>query len=130
MVAKISRRLIVASLAEMLKKGKTTTEVARLLAAYLVKNKRVRDLELYLRDLELVIAKEFNVTTAYVATVRKISQKTRTEVKQLVKAYSGTQSVEVIEEVDPSLLGGIVIRTANAELDGSVRTKLQKLRSI
>ncbi len=38
------------------------------------------------------------------------------------------KKIELTEKVDPSILGGIVLRTDNSQTDASVRTKLEKLR--
>lgn len=127
---KISRRLVVNSLIDMLEAGRSEKEVAETLAAYLIENRQTRDLKLYLRDLELATENRFDLTTVYVASARKLTPKTRKEVEQLVKTARNVKNVEMVESIDESLVGGIVVKTADAELDGSVRTKLRKLRSI
>ena len=82
--SKTSRRLVVAALVDMLEAGKSSAEVAQILAAYLVKNKCARDVELYLRDIELAIADRFSVATARVSSARALSDKTRERIKKLV----------------------------------------------
>ena len=37
--------------------------------------------------------------------------------------------IEFTEKVDPSILGGIVLRTDNSQTDASVRTKLEQLKA-
>ena len=127
---KYSRRQVVTVLVDMLSDGAPTDRVAKMLAAYLIESKQTRNLELYLRDIELAIAARFGIVTTYVSSVKQLSEKTREQVKSLVKAASGAKTVEMIERKDPGLIGGIVVKTADAELDGSVRTKLRNLRSI
>lgn len=127
---KTSRRLVVSSLVDMLESGKSATEVAQILAAYLVETRRTRDVDLYLRDIELAVAERFGTVTAYVSSAQELSQKTRAAVEKLIKTSVGAKSVEMVETTDPGLIGGIVIQTADAELDGSIRTKLRNLRSI
>lgn len=128
--ARTSRRLVVSALVDMLEAGKSSKEVARILAAYLVESGRVRDVELYLRDIELAVADRFGVATARVSSARSLSDKTREQIKKLVKTSVGAKEVEMVETTDPGLIGGVVIQTADAELDSSVRTKLRNLRSI
>lgn len=127
---KASRRQVVSALIDMLEAGMSSARVARMLAAYLVECREVRNLELYIRDIELEIARRYGVATAYVTAARQLSEKARVRVKQLVESASGAREVELVEKEDPKLIGGIVIKTADAELDGSVRTKLRNLRSI
>lgn len=127
---KISRRLVINSLIDMLESGHSEQEVAKTLAAYLIDTRQTRDTELYLRDLELATENRFGRTMAYVTSARKLTPKTRKAVEALLKSARKTKEVEMVEAIDRDLLGGIVIKTADAELDGSVRTKLRKLRSI
>lgn len=127
---KISRRLVINSLIDMLESGHSEQEVAKTLAAYLIDTRQTRDTELYFRDLELATENRFGRTMAYVTSARKLTPKTRKAVEALLKSARKTKEVEMVEAIDRDLLGGIVIKTADAELDGSVRTKLRKLRSI
>lgn len=127
---KASRRQVIAALIDMLEAGKSVRQVARTLAAYLVEIRQTRNAELYIRDFELAAAERFGVTAAYVYSASELSDKVRKQVEQLVKAKSGTKAVEMVEKIKPELIGGIIIKTADAELDGSVRTKLRNLRSV
>jgi len=38
-------------------------------------------------------------------------------------------SIELEQEVDPSLLGGLVVRVGDRLIDGSVRGRLERLRN-
>ena len=127
---KASRRQVIAALIDMLEAGKSVRQVARTLAAYLVETRQTRNAELYIRDFELAAAERLGVTAAYVYSASELSDKVRKQVEQLVKAKSGTKAVEMVEKIKPELIGGIIIKTADAELDGSVRTKLRNLRSV
>lgn len=127
---KFSRRQVVTTLVDMLEEGARSERVAQVLASYLIETRQVRNVELYLRDLELAVMKRFGVATAYVYTAKQVSDKTRKQVTALVKDKTGATKVELIEETDPSLIGGVVVKMADAELDGSVRTKIRNLRSI
>ena len=127
---KLSRRKVISTLIDLLSTGTPIKRVAKILAAYLIKTKQSRNVNLYIRDLELAYAERFGVATARVYSARKLSQQIRTQVKRLVKSTTNTKDVELIEIVDPSLIGGIIINTADAGLDESIRTKLQKLRSV
>jgi F0F1-type ATP synthase delta subunit len=127
---KISRRRIVETLVDMLAAGASNDHVAKMLAAYLVKNRQIRDLELYSRDIELAVATRFGVSTVYVTSARQLSEKVLDRIERLVKLSSGVKNIEMIEKRDPELIGGVIVRTADTELDGSIRTKLRNLRSI
>lgn len=128
--SRFSRRQVVTALVDMLESGDSTDRVAQTLAAYLFKSRQTRNLDLYIRDIELTVAKRFGTVAAYVSSARQLNDKTREQVKRLVKAKTAAKEIEMIEDIDPKLIGGIIIRTADAELDGSIRTKLRNLRSI
>jgi len=128
--SKFSRRQVVAALLDMLESGIPVSQVAQTLAAYLAETRQTRNVELYLRDIELAIARRFGKVAAYVSSAKQLSVETKKQVEHLVKSATGAQEVETIETINPKLIGGIVVKTADAELDGSVRTKLRNLRSI
>jgi len=128
--SKFSRRQVVTALIDMLESGVPVERVAKTLAVYLAESRQTRNVELYLRDIELEVAKRFGQVTAYASSAKQLSAEARRQVERLVKASTGATSVETIETVNPQLIGGIVVKTADAELDGSVRTKLRNLRSI
>ena len=128
--AKYSRRQVIAALMKMLKSSASTEHVAQVLANYLIETRSTRAVELYLKDLELEIAKEFDKTTAYIYSAKPLSQQIEEKAKSFIRSATGTKNIELITKEDPSLVGGIIIKTADAELDCSVRTKLLKLRSI
>ena len=127
---KISRRKVVTAALDMLENGKSVKQVAAALAAYLVANGQTRNTELYIRDIELTAAERFGVVTAYVASARELGQQARNQITKLVKNTTGAKTIEMVEHTEPELIGGVIVRTADAELDGSVRTKLRNLRSI
>ena len=122
---KISRRRVVAKLIDMLESGRTAEQVAKVLAAYLVETRQTRNTELYIRDIELQVAERFGVVAAYVFSAKKLTEQIRERVTKLVKSATNAKAVQMIERVDSGLIGGIVVKTADAELDGSVRTKLR-----
>lgn len=127
---KASRRQVISALMDMLEAGKSVRQVSQTLAAYLVETRQTRNAELFIRDFELAAAERFDITTAYVYSASKLSDKVRQQVARLVKSISKTKSVEMVEKINPELIGGIIIQTADAELDGSLRTKIRNLRSI
>ena len=129
-VKKYSRRQVTMALINMIKAGASVKQVAQVLATYLIKTNQTRSVELYIRDIELAILEHFGVATVRVFSVNKLSQAPLTRVRQLVSSSSGAKRFEMIEKRDPELIGGIVVKTADYELDGSVRTKLRNLRSV
>jgi F-type H+-transporting ATPase subunit delta len=65
------------------------------------------------------------------ATATSASQLTKDEVAALsrrLEDYTGGR-VELDVQVDPSLLGGLIVRVGDRLIDGSVRSRLERLRS-
>ena len=65
------------------------------------------------------------------ATATSASSLTPDEVRvltQRLEQYTGGR-VELAVEVDPSLLGGLVVRVGDRLIDGSVRSRLERLRN-
>ena len=127
---KYSRRQVVTALIDMLEAGMSVERVARVLAGYLVETRQTRNIELYLRDIELALTERLGVATAHVYSAKKLNGEVRKKIQQLVAEAYKVKKVEMIENIELSLIGGVVVKTADAELDGTVLTKLQSLRSI
>lgn len=61
-----------------------------------------------------------------VTTVMLLDDTLRTQFRQLVRDRMG-KDVELEEKIDPTLLGGYILRVGDQQIDESLRTKLQRL---
>lgn len=68
------------------------------------------------------------VVTAHVTSAVKMDDNFRQTVLSLVKAAKGEQ-VELMEQVDASLIGGFVLRVGDQQFDTSVSRKLKQLKN-
>lgn len=75
----------------------------------------------------LLEAADFKGDSAEVTSALPLSQEEQATVKKDVLAKAGAQAVTF--RVDPSILGGLVIKVGDKILDGSVAGKLEGLRS-
>lgn len=130
MATKVSRRREVIALVNLIEAGASMERVAQVLAAYLVDNHTIRDAELYLRDIRGELERRFGLVSADVKSARELTDKLEKQISEFIKKETRAKNVEIIKTVDESLVGGVIISTTDAELDNSIRTKLQKLRSI
>ena len=66
------------------------------------------------------------IADAHVRTAVPLSEAMRTRVRESVARFTGKQPF-LIEKVDPSLIGGIVIEVGGQKIDGSVSSRLREL---
>ena len=69
------------------------------------------------------------IQTAQVTSATPLTPALRDELEQLVIKQTGLTEVKLTEQVDPSLIGGFVLRVGDQQIDDSVRTSLRKLRT-
>jgi len=82
------------------------------------------------------IAKEFNVEynifkgigKATVTTTVPMDAALRAEIEAVVKQLSNKSTIELVENVDPGLLGGFVLNVEDRQIDASIKSKLKHLR--
>jgi len=70
---------------------------------------------------------ERGVERAIVRTAVDLDDATRERIRQQLAQQTG-KTIELETEVDPSLIGGAVIRIGDRLIDGSTRTRLRQLR--
>ena len=80
----------------------------------------------YLRELA---DEERGVLRAVVTTAVELDPQRLEAVRRRIVSTTGQAQVELEARVDPSILGGMVIRIGDQLLDGSTRARLQELRS-
>ena len=128
---KVSRRVVARTLAaKLLAEPSRQNHWLKVAAAYLMEQKMVDDLDLFINDLAHELYEQSGHLLVDVTSARRLTESVRTELKHTLQAATHAKRVELAEHVDPSLLGGLVARTPDAQLDASVRTKLKQLASL
>lgn len=82
------------------------------------------------------IAKEFvvqynlhkSIQVADLTTTVAIDEKQRKQFVELVKEITGKKEVELVEKINPALIGGFVLKVNDRQLDESLSSKLKALR--
>jgi len=82
------------------------------------------------------IAREFHnaynehkgIGKASITTAVPLDTKLRTEFEKLVRQYSEKKQVELVENVDPELIGGFILNVGDRQVDASIRNKLKTLK--
>lgn len=82
------------------------------------------------------IAREFHnaynahkgIGKATITTAVPLDAAMRAEFESIVKKISTTKQVELIEKVDPSMIGGFVLHTGDRQIDASMKNKLNAMK--
>ena len=111
------------ALLEACKVGDLTRKFIGLLA----RNRRLFALPEMIRAFRDMMAGRRGETAAEVVTATKLSESQLTAIGESLKSAVGT-SVSLAERIDPSLLGGMIVKVGSRMVDSSLRTKLQRLR--
>lgn len=121
MTDKLSRQKLAAYLADQLKAG--DKNALNQLAAYLVETGRTDEADRIVLSAEELLERDGHVY-AEVTTATKLSADMKTKVADLL----GASDIEIKETLDPTVLGGIKIRTPSRILDATIARRLQNLR--
>lgn len=68
-----------------------------------------------------------HVGVVYVATPLPLKSEQKTAIEKKILATTEFESLEIHYQLDPSLIGGMVIRIGDRVVDGSIKNKLDKL---
>jgi F-type H+-transporting ATPase subunit delta len=104
----------------------SSTTVA--LVSMVVGTGRAHDLPAIIRQLVEMSAAEANKEVAEVRSAVPLTDDQRERLAKALTSATGKQ-VEVKVVVDPSVMGGVVAQIGDTVIDGSVRTRLDRLRN-
>ena len=126
----VSRRKLAKYAAEQIMAGNDT--IMEEIASLLVHEKRQREIELLVRDVEAELA-EHGEIVASVESARKLDVDTKREIEKYLMSAVGANNnkskVTLKESIDPTLIGGFKLRTPTATLDATIAKKLNDLRA-
>jgi F-type H+-transporting ATPase subunit delta len=90
-------------------------------------NRRLNKLRSIVAAFAALVAEKRGVVTAQIATAHKLSDVQREQIRaRLIEAGYGQVNIE--EQVDSSLLGGLVVRIGSRLFDSSIKSRLQRLQ--
>ena len=81
------------------------------------------------RDFEKLHDAERGIKRAEVTVAHPLSDEHKADLQRTLREVTGGTDVEVTTNVDPALIGGIVVKLGSRMVDGSVRTKLNSIRT-
>lgn len=122
MVGREAAGKAIAAVAAELRLDPLTTNFLGVLAT----NRRLGALSAIIRDFNQLAARHRGETSAEVISAHALDDGQIASLKTRLKSMVGSE-VAVDLKVDPSLLGGLVVRLGSRQIDGSLRTKLNTL---
>ena len=93
----------------------------------LVDRGRVAFLMPILRQYQTLLRELNNTVLADVAAAVELSEEQQNAIRDRVKTMTGANSVELSVQVDPSLIGGLVIKVGSQVIDASLRGQLRRI---
>ena len=122
MAGRLSRRALATFVAKELLAG--NDQVIDWLAALLIEERREREADLLVRDIESILA-DSGQMIVQVDTARLLDAATKQEIESMFDQHE----VHIKETVRPELIGGVKITTPTQSLDRTIAKKLEMLRT-
>lgn len=102
-------------------------ELTRRFVGLVAHNRRLFALPGIIKSFHKMLADKRGEMTAEVTAAHPLTDAQKAAVSDAIKRVVGGK-VSIDMKIDPSLLGGLVVRVGSRMIDSSVRTKLQKLQ--
>ncbi len=129
MSLRLTRRQVARYAAQELVSGADTTKLVKQLAEWLKETKSLRSSGLLVEDIKYFLAHDHDTLYAQVTTAHEVSQKLLDDVTALL-SREGYATVVVDQTKDESLLGGLIVRTSDKELDASVARGIKHIKAL
>jgi F0F1-type ATP synthase delta subunit len=118
-----SRSQVASYVADHLVAGRR--ESVRAAAAWLIAHGKRRQVKYLVRDVAQILADQGYVVCDII-TARPLTSGGQADIERYIKHMLDATKLEVDRRVDVSVIGGALIELPDAELDGTIKTKLAK----
>ncbi len=127
---KAPRTRLAQTIADRSLKNGASKALSREVAAYLLSEGRVNELDSVLRDVQADWA-EAGFVEVIASSAHLLTDDVKTEITSQVKTlYPEAKKIIVTETHDPAVIGGVRLELANQQLDLSVEAKLNKFKQL
>lgn len=127
---KTARSRIATIIADKSLAGGSKKALSNEVAAYLLSERRISELDSLLRDVQADWAKAGYVEVM-ASSAHPLSATAKAEItKQIKRLYPQAKKIIVTEVHDPEILGGVRLNLADEQLDLSVEAKLNKFKQL
>ncbi len=94
---------------------------------FLVDRRRIIFLSAIAQKYLELLRKLRNAVLADVTSASELSDEQKNAIAEKVKTMTGAASVEISTKIDPSLIGGVIVKVGDQVLDASLRGQLRRL---
>lgn len=127
---KAPRQRISKTIADATLKSGISKRYSQEIAAYLLSERRVNQLDSIVRDVQADWAANGYVEVL-ASSAHPITESVRTEIsRQIRQLYPEAKQIIVTEVHDPKIMGSVSLSLANQQLDLSVEAKLNKFKQL
>ncbi len=102
------------------------TDLTARFLGVLAQNGRLSVLADVIRQFDLMLSAHKGATTAQVIAAHKLTATQKKALETKLKARTG-RAIAVDVTVDPSILGGLIVRIGSEQIDSSIKTRLTRL---
>jgi F0F1-type ATP synthase delta subunit len=128
---KWSRVKLAEEIAHRLESGQPANQIAREVAALLIDSGRTSELNSLLRDVQELRARQNGIVEVTAASAHPLTTEQRSEIQQATRGqYPNAKEIIIHHEQNPNVVGGLSLSFANADLDMTIRAKLNQLRTL
>lgn len=105
--------------------GGTAAKFLKLVAA----KRRLFAVEDMIRDFNILNDSAKGLSRASVTVAEALKEEHIEALKSALANVSGSRSVEIAVKVDPTIIGGLIVQLGSRMVDGSLKTKLNSIRT-
>jgi F0F1-type ATP synthase delta subunit len=124
-----SRNKLASYIAEAIASGKSDAQITNSVAAYLIEYGKTADLGPLMRDVQEVRANQQGIVELTARSAYPLNADEKSQIEAVAKKqYPNASKVIMHEERDENVIGGASLSLAQASLDVTIRSKLNRLR--
>lgn len=116
------------AIAAVLKDAKLSTIVENFLQV-IARNNRLFAVEDIIKGYRTLLSQHRGEITAEAISATALSDDQQSQLRDVLKEIAG-QDIELKTKVDASLLGGLIVRLGSRQIDSSLRTKLNNMKTL
>ena len=91
-------------------------------------NRRLGTVRAMIRGYRALVARHKGEVTAQVTVAEKLSDKNLEALKGALKTVTGGKDIDFDVNVDPAIIGGLIVKVGSRMVDTSLRTKLNSIK--